>query len=564
MKYLGIDFGTIWTKAAIYDSNTKEVLLVNMEDGSNDKSDYELFGGKHACPTAIFYDKQNNIYLVGKEAVRSRNKDPENFYERFKPKLSYENTQWIPLVSDILGYVYNRALSDANATSFDKVILTVPSSTIKNDMRWDTMMKAVEIAQIPNVEIIKEPEAASYYFLSELLKNKTYTNGDNFLVYDFGGGTFDPALVEIYNNTLRVIGEWGIVRGKNIGGIYIDEKIRDDMVTQVSFFQEKVYDFLEKMPKDEYDRPILKINDKTWTNDYLEAKHYIDKLMQIPVEAKHHLSGENVKKYVISELSNYEYSLDIEDFNEMIDSLIDDTIQCCDDLLNNYGYQWKDLSKIFLVGGSSLIPLVLEKLKNKKIAQEAHFDICLQKTENHKLDFLQAVAIGASMYEALQPSAEERINFGINSLINNKDITESEYHFKKSTHQLSNYFLGLLEYEGIGRTKSYRKAFEFFNQSYTREAQFMIAFMYFKGEGVRKNDKKAKKTLLDVLQIKSEEIKQSTQWWENLGKKMIDALVLEKIKNKSQLLLDIIDNNASKQHIDEVYSSDFHENIYRV
>ena len=527
MKYLGIDFGTIWTKAAVYDTDTGRGVLVNMEDSVAANTDFELYGGQYACPTAVFFDKANNVYYTGKKAVRSRNQDPENYHDKFKPFLSGpEAGRWVADVAYVLKNVHDRACQTAKVNSFNKVVLTIPSSTICNDYRWNAMMSAAHLAQIDynGIEIIKEPEAAAYSIIKE---KSTINNNDKFLVYDLGGGTFDPALLQFYNGTLRVIGERdsAIPRGKNIGGIYIDALINKDLVQMTPFFQE-VVDLLMSMPMDEYGRPIR--NETVSIRDYVAAMRDVDKLSQIPIDAKHQLST-GITEYHKQEFGLFDYHLSLDDYNEMIEPLIDDTIQCCDVLLADYGWEWKDIKKVFLVGGSSVIPLIKKKLVRKKTIEGAMFEI----PSFDSYDYLYAVAKGAAMFEVLKPTPAQRLQFGLQCL-NNKEYDEAEFQFTEGSQY---YWLGLMEYEGLGRRKSYRKAFEIFSMLNNDPlCLFMVALMYFRGEGVKKNDTNALE----------------------YAKKFFGLGFNNKtVKDKASVLYNVLVGMASQTQIEMVYNSKF-------
>lgn len=527
MKILGIDFGTVWTKACIFDSATPNTYqLVELESDSSEKTDFELQGGKTACPTAVFYENglqdKSNV-KVGKEATRSRLLAPENFYNMFKPHLSKEDGEkWTELVIDVLKYVHIKAKEQAGVNSFDKTVITVPSATIEGDQRWNIMMKAAHNAGFSNIEIIREPEAAAYHILSEL-NDSILGDKKKFLVYDFGGGTFDPALLEIKNKTLRVIGEWNSEgAGKDIGGIYIDDIIRQDIVDNVDLFREEVYEFLASIETDEFGMPVIDSSDRSFIRQYRTAMLYKDQLSQLPVAAKHFICKGN-DKYEKRELS-YEYALSREKFDEMTAPIIADTIQCCDSFLAVNDYSWKDIGFVFCVGGSCMIPSVKSSLEFQKQMEECDFEI-IQADDNSKIDVLHAVAIGASKYPMLKPTNEQRIEFG-KEAVRKGDFTEADYQFEKAE---SKYWQGIMYYQGLGRKRSFAEALKYFRESKMDEdCRTMLALMHFKSEGVRQDIDKAK----NVFPINATN---KSTLWEKLNKILItekyDASDLEYIYN---------------------------------
>lgn len=516
MRYLSIDFGTVLTKAAIFDSETGQLVLVQM-NGNDDDFGLTAHKVKYEMPTAVFYDKHTQKYKIGQEAVNSRATDPDNFHHLFKPKLSeeqYVSQYYIPFLEEVLKDVVIKAQGTINPhNTFDKILLTVPSSTIQDDNRWTNMVSAISnaITQLEeqeqqqiiprtsdddlknHIEIIKEPEAASYSILKKSISN--YTNGDLFLVYDFGGGTFDPALLEFRNKTLRSIGEWNsdIPRGKNIGGIYIDELIKADVVQSPNCesFEETV-NFFSNCQLSETGQFIRPEN--VSRQEWRIMKNNLETLETLSITAKHEFSNSDIDKFYKSEDDEYEYELTRDDYYDMIEPLIDDTIQCCSILLSDYGYSWKDIKEVFLVGGSSMIPLVREKLEAKCKQEDATFTIPSMSSE---YDYLHAVALGAALFNKLKPTNEQRFEFGIEAL-KQQDWAESEYQF---TEGKSYYGLGLMEYEGLGRKKLYKKAYNIFSaHNEDPKCAFMQALMLFRGEGVKKDDKQALNIVAKMLE----------------------------------------------------------------
>ena len=516
MRYLSIDFGTVLTKAAVYETTTKKLVLVQMNEDDGDDVGVRAHNISYEMPTAVFFDNNSQKYKIGQEAVNNRRTDPDNFHSLFKPKLSEAQSvskYYLKFVEEILRYVIVKAQKTIKPNNtFSKIVLTVPSSTIKGDNRWLNMEKAIinAVTQLEEqtqqqiivrrsadslanyIEIIKEPEAASYSILKNTISN--YKNGDLFLVYDFGGGTFDPALLEYKNKTLRSIGEWNsdIPRGKNIGGIYIDELIKTNIIQSPNckLFEETI-NYFSNFPLSETGQFIRP--DSVSRREWRIMKNNLETLETLSILAKHEFSNTDIDRFYKSEYDEYEYELTREDYYDMIDSLIDDTIQCCSILLSDYGYSWKNIKEVFLVGGSSMIPLVRDKLKAKCQQEDATFTI---PSMTSAYDYLHAVAFGAALYDTLKPTDKQRFDFGIEAL-KHQDWVEAEYQF---TEGKSYYGLGLMEYEGLGRKKLFKKAYEMFStHNEDPKCSFMQALMLFKGEGVIKNDKHALEVVVKML-----------------------------------------------------------------
>lgn len=562
MRYLSIDFGTSLTKAAVYETVTKKLVLVQMNEDDGEDVGVKARKVRYEMPSAVFYDTCSQKYKVGQEAVNSRGTDPDNFHYLFKLKLSETqdiSRHYLPFVEEIVKNVIVKAQQTIKPNNtFSKVVLTVPSSTIKNDNRWHSMLEAITNAitqleeqtqqqilvrksdecLIDYVEIIKEPEAASYSILRNSISS--YKNGDLFLVYDFGGGTFDPALLEYKNQTLRSIGEWdpNIPRGKNIGGIYIDELIKTDIVQapNCEVFEETI-NYFANCPISEtgqFMRPES-VSRKEWRL----MKNNLETLDTLSITAKHDFSNINIDKFHKKEDDEYEYELKREDYYDMIEPLIDDTIQCCGSLLSDYGYSWKDIKEIFLVGGSSMIPLVREKLEAKCQQEEATYTIPEMSSD---YDYLHAVALGAALYDTLKPTDKQRFDFGAEAL-KHQDWVEAEYQFAECK---SYYGLGLMEYEGLGRKKLFKKAYELFStHNDDPKCAFMQALMLFRGEGIKKNDEQA----LEVIEKMLDDVNHTHEI----------ADVQSALIKKGAILNSILEGDGEPDDFESIYDNNFYK-----
>lgn len=507
MKCLGLDYGTVWTKACILDTDTWSFKLVPFDSDSGERGDYELIGGTYSLPSAVFLDN-GRPSKVGKEAVRSRFLDPLSFYECFKPKLSNPSDTLSPILAEaVIRFAYEKALALNNGVPFDKVTITIPASTIENDTRWERMSQIMHDLGVTDYSFIKEPEAAGYFILSEAIKRHAVQEGETALVYDFGGGTFDPALLEVRAENLRIIGEWDFNGGRDLGGIHIDSRIREDILEQVDFLQEDVVDFLAGIPLDAEGRPIIDTRDKQFMRDYRNALHYRDQLIQVPIAAKHYLSNTNSSEF-IRQADTYEYRLGRERFNDIVDPVIDETLNCCDDLVSKYG-GWSSVNKVILVGGSSLIPRIREKWQEKIERDGAHYEV-LSVPEEVGVSYqhaIHAVSIGASMCESLQPSPDDRIQFGKNAL-QEHNYAEAEYQFDKAK---SLYWKCIMLHEGLGGPVNYRKIHDICyghlslivdHDLYSKDDMsllFLHLYMLLNGEGMKKDDGKILEEFPEII-----------------------------------------------------------------
>jgi molecular chaperone DnaK (HSP70) len=184
---LAIDFGTATSSAELVAPGHREVIR---EPGPNRLESW---------PSAVYL--ADGVRLVGTPAFEKRRLDPANYATGFKRQLG-ENTpimlgdeEFPPeelafLIIDALG----RRAAARNEGPVRRAVLTVPSChTGADDPRSQLMIAAAERAGFTTVELLPEPVAAA----AAPPDGPPFTPGDLVLVYDFGGGTFDTALVAI-------------------------------------------------------------------------------------------------------------------------------------------------------------------------------------------------------------------------------------------------------------------------------------------------------------------------------------------------------------------------------
>lgn len=468
MNYLGIDLGTTFTKAAVYNTSSGACARIALEP------DYFSDEDKYCMPTVVYVRESaasEREYLVGRRVSNLKFMATKSgcYFERFKPALDYEDpfasrspeVSYLELVKCILQRVKERAYAQIKAVA-DKVVLTVPASSVMNGRRWKLMKQAGREIFNTDVDILREPEAAGY----ALLRNKVSdvsSNGKKFLIYDFGGGTFDATVFKIEDEQLFIMGESvGSDAGLKWGGIYIDSEIGKDLVRNSRVVGELV----------------RKIRDGNASDT--ELRIYDEIRRKETVKAKKLLSESN--SYLFSD-----YELTRKHFESLIRQMIDDTVQSCRRLvdsiqIDNNEITLRDIDSVFLVGGSSRIPLV------SKIWQE---------TVSAKLisSELPVVSEGAAMYHVSKITPERLVEVGIDKLLK-KEYKKAAMYFLNAQNNDGYYYLGSMYYKGIISSRPlYNEARKFFELSQSKDSSLMLALIYFCGYGVRRDQKKCRSYL---------------------------------------------------------------------
>ncbi len=216
--------------------------------------------------------------------------------------------------SIILSHLCDIAKKHKNL-SVESAVITVPAYF--NDVQRQATKLAAEIANIKVLRLISEPTAAAIaYGIDD-------TKEGNFVVYDFGGGTFDVSVLSIKKGVYKVLSTKG---DTHLGGDDIDSLISKHLV--------------KKFKKTE--------------------NLSVCELLSISKDIKHQLYENDV---AINDM--YDISITLEDFNKIISSLIDRTIDIFDAAITDSSLLREDIQNIILVGGSSRLKIIKDKIKEK-------------------------------------------------------------------------------------------------------------------------------------------------------------------------------------------------------
>ena len=323
---LGIDFGTSNTVAAI--STAQGVSVLDIESN-----------GQSRMPSSVFLTEDGDI-LVGTAAQHQAVFAPDRFEPTPKRCLGQDEiflgVEMVPvttLVAGVLRRVYGEACRQQGETLPDVVRLTHPADW--GATRLSLLEDAARRAGLPAVQFVAEPVAAAVW-----IAGAATTNGDHIAVYDFGGGTFDAVVLRRVGHGFEVAGP---PAGRDpLGGEDIDRRIIDYIGTMVS----------EESPADW--QALRNPGDVAWRRRAAALRMEVQR-------AKETLSEVNSCQLWIPGLER-ELQLTRPELEKLIASDVD---ACTDTLLtalSDAGVAAESLHGLYLVGGSSRIPLVAESL----------------------------------------------------------------------------------------------------------------------------------------------------------------------------------------------------------
>ena len=323
-KIIGIDLGTTNSCVAVMEGG-KPTVIANTE-------------GARTTPSVVAFTK-NGERLVGEPAKRQAVTNADNTISSIKRDMgtdrgrTIEGKKYSP--QQISAMILQKLKADAESYLGEKVteaVITVPAYF--NDAQRQATKDAGKIAGLDVKRIINEPTAAALAYGLDNEKEQ------KIMVYDLGGGTFDVSIIEIGDGVIEVLSTNG---DTHLGGDDLDQKIIDWMVAE-----------------------FKNANGVDLSTD----KMAMQRLKEAAEKAKKELSSAtttNINLPFISMNANgplhFDMNLSRAKFDELTHDLVERTAIPVQNALKDAGITAADLGKVLLVGGSTRIPAVQEKVK---------------------------------------------------------------------------------------------------------------------------------------------------------------------------------------------------------
>ncbi len=346
-KIIGIDLGTTNSCVAVMEGG-KPVVIANTE-------------GVRTTPSVVAFSKTGER-LVGEPAKRQAVTNAEKTISSIKREMgtnyrvNIDGKAYTP--QEISAMILQKLKADAESylgDKVDKAVITVPAYF--NDAQRQATKDAGKIAGLEVERIINEPTAAA---LAYGLDNE---REQKILVYDLGGGTFDVSIIEIGDGVIEVLATNGDTR---LGGDDFDNVLTDYMLSE--FKKQEGIDL---------------------SND----KMALQRLKEAAEKAKKELSTATTTNINLPFITanqdgpkHFDMNLTRAKFEELTHSLIERTVAPVNNALRDAGLTAAQIDKVLLVGGSTRIPAVQEKVRQ-----------LTGKEPNKSLNPDECVAIGASI-----------------------------------------------------------------------------------------------------------------------------------------------------------------------
>lgn len=374
----GIDLGTTNSSIAVSNGGRIEVVR-NLEE--------------HVCTPSVVYEKSPGELIVGRAARERLLKelDGPNGASKFKLAMGKQRAYQFKrsgrtmtaeelsaeVLKSLRGDVRRRYNEDIEAA-----VITIPA--VFKTPRCAATEEAAKLAGLTHCMTLQEPSAAAYAHPQKEEKDRAL-----WLVYDFGGGTFDVVLIEWKNGRPEQVGHEG---DEELGGNLIDKAIVRELLLP------HLKELLPKLPA-----------------EHPRWRHFEGSLELAAEQAKIFLSQPGQESTDIDELLrddrgnpvDFHYTLERREVERLSEPLIVRSINICRKLLADHNVAQGRVSRILLVGGPTMTPYLRERLRDAKHGLGIPLDFTV--------DPLTVVAQGAAKLaatELLPPPPRDRLPRG--------------------------------------------------------------------------------------------------------------------------------------------------------
>jgi len=368
-KIIGIDLGTTNSVVAVMENGTPKVVP-NQE-------------GERTTPSVVAYTRDGE-FIVGRAARNQAVTNPKNTIysakrfigmhyserkdEATRMPYSVKNGSGDKVLFEIGGkdmappeisakvlQKLKQAAESYLGESVTQAVITVPAYF--NDSQRQATKDAGKIAGLEVLRIINEPTAAALAYGLDKKSN------EKIAVYDFGGGTFDVSILEVGDNVVEVLSTNG---DTHLGGDNIDEHLIEFLVN--TFKKETSIDV---------------------SRDAMAMQRLKEAAEKAKIELSSATKTDINLPYLTADASGPKHlalSITRPQFEQMVMNIIDKTIEPCRLALKDAGLTVDQIDEVVMVGGSTRIPLVGEKVK-------AFF----RKEPNRSVNPDEVVAVGAAV-----------------------------------------------------------------------------------------------------------------------------------------------------------------------
>lgn len=369
------------------DLGTTNSSIARMQNGASViiKNEFQM----DTTPSCVHFNTKGTIQVgqkayntLGKERIKAfTQNDPSliNAFEEFKRKIGYDenieckNTGNSLTPEELSSEVLKKLKSCVRDEEVNAVVITVPAKF--QGYQKDATKKAAELAGFQHCILLQEPIAASMAYGLE-----ADSIDGLWIVFDFGGGTFDAALMKADEGIMRVVDTEG---DNHLGGKNIDYAIVDDIIIP---YLQKEYS-IEKTLSDEERKKLLRNSVKRSAEEIkitLSSNNKVDIAPEEPV-------GED------DEGNEMELDLSVarQEYDAVVKPIFQRAIDKTKQLLSNNNLSGSDLTAVLMVGGPTFSETLRDMVKEQ-----------ITSKVNVSIDPMTAVAQGAALFASTRDIPE--------------------------------------------------------------------------------------------------------------------------------------------------------------
>ena len=361
----GIDLGTTNSAVAVLDGVEPRVIT--------------NVGGRSFTPSAIWIDKRGRLH-VGGEARQRQESDSENCAVEFKRDMglgeqgrrAFARSGRALLPEELSAEVIKSLTADVRAATNEEIhaaVITVPAAF--DAPQTEATRKAGQLAGLAVSPLLQEPIAAALCYGFQQHADKVF-----WLVYDFGGGTFDAAIIQVREGVIHVVNHAG---DNFLGGKNIDWDIVNRLLVPVLTRRFRLPEFQRGNARWRAAFAKLKLAAE-------EAKISVSRLGE-PFE----LWVEDVCEDTSGQSVELAFELTMGQLAEIVEPYAARSINLCRRALEEKGLAGSHIERVIMVGGTSLLPMLRERVE-RELGAALEFSI----------DPITVVARGAAIFAGTQ------------------------------------------------------------------------------------------------------------------------------------------------------------------
>lgn len=386
----GIDLGT--TNSAIARMECGESVIKQAKNGMDTLPSCVYFSKNKKGERAIRIGMKakDSVYSDAITALSKNERPKECGYLEFKREMGsdkqYSNEN-MPKESycpeELSAEVLKELKSLINDETVNSVVITVPA--MFTAIQKDATMKAARLAGFKQCELLQEPIAAcmAYGLSSEKADGK-------WLVFDFGGGTFDAALVKVEDGILTVFDTEGdnYLGGKNLDEAVVTKILLPSLKEEYNLSSYETIEWKKKALMDALKGPAEEMRIALSFADSTDYSTY-DRNLNLGQDDE----GEDI---------DLEITITKEQLIEAIGGQYEKAVGICKGLLKRNGLSGRDLSSLILVGGPTYSPIIRDMLRKE-----------VTPNVDTSINPMTAVARGAALYAST-----------IDAIVNEREVKE--------------------------------------------------------------------------------------------------------------------------------------------